>query len=236
MVLTAVFAFGPVSAGAAETSGSASADIMSNYVWRGQKLSNSAVIQPSVGITYGGFGANMWANYDMGPDEITETDVTLNYALSIDKVSIDAGYIYYAFDGFDDTQEVYLSLGYDTILSPALTVYYDFDEGEGAFIVASIGHSIALPKDLALDLGASVSYNAENLIMGTDADGDEFSDFYNGEISASMSFPVTEAISVGPMVAYTFPLSDDAEDAIEAISDDGDSSIVYGGVNVSLSF
>ena len=47
-----------------ETSGYASVDIMSNYVWRGQKLSDSWVIQPSVGITYGGFGANLWSNFD----------------------------------------------------------------------------------------------------------------------------------------------------------------------------
>jgi len=59
---------------------------MSNYVWRGQKLSNSWVIQPLVGITYGSFGANIWANYDSdskidegdGHGEVTETDVTLN--------------------------------------------------------------------------------------------------------------------------------------------------------------
>jgi len=41
---------------AAQTSGSASLDFMSNYVWRGQKLSNASVLQPSVGITYEGFG------------------------------------------------------------------------------------------------------------------------------------------------------------------------------------
>jgi hypothetical protein len=116
------------------------------------------------------------------------------------------------------------------------TVYLDFDEGDGAFIVASIGHSFGLAQKLSLNLGASVSYKADNAVMGRDLDGDEFSDFYNGDISASLTMPVTDAISIGPMIAYSFPLSNDAEDAIEAISDDGDSDIVYGGINVSLTF
>jgi hypothetical protein len=240
MVLTAVFAFNPINAGAVETSGSASVDFMSQYIWRGLQLSDEIVIQPSVGITYGGFGANLWTNYDTDTDEQNETDLTLNYANSIDKFSYDAGYIYYALDGFDDTQEVYLSLAYDVILSPSLTIYYDFDEGEGAFIVAAVGHSFELPKGLTLDLGASASYNADNLVMGTDEDGDEFSDFYNADVSASLTIPVTEAISIAPMVAYSFSLSDDAKDVLEAVAEDvtgdADADVFYGGVNISLSF
>ena len=217
-------------------SGSASVDVMSNYVWRGIKLSNSGVVQPSVGITYGGFSANLWANYDTGPNEHNETDLTLNYTYSINKVSLDAGYIFYALDGVEDTEEIYLSVGSNTILSPSITVYYDYDEGEGYFIVASIGHSFELQQKLALDLGASASFNADNLVMGTDVAGKEFSDFYNGDISASLTIPVTDAVSVAPMIAYSFPLSDDAEYAIEAMSDDAESDILYGGINVSLSF
>jgi hypothetical protein len=234
-----------VSAGsmyAAETSGSASVDFMSNYVWRGQKLSNSMVVQPSAGITYGGFGANLWANYDTGTNEHNETDLTVNFSNSVDKFSYDVGYIFYALDGSgtdgsgNDTQEIYLALGYDMLLSPSLTVYLDFDEGDGAFIVASVSHAFELPQELSIDVGASISYAADNTVMGQDADGENVSAFYNGDISASLMIPVTDAISVGPMIAYSFPLSNDAEDAIEAISDDGDSDIVYGGINVSLSF
>jgi hypothetical protein len=234
-----------VSAGsmyAAETSGSASVDFMSNYVWRGQKLSNSMVVQPSAGITYGGFGANLWANYDTGTNEHNETDLTVNFSNSVDKFSYDVGYIFYALDGSgtdgsgNDTQEIYLTLGYDMLLSPSLTVYLDFDEGDGAFIVASVSHAFELPQELSIDVGASISYAADNTVMGQDADGEDVSAFYNGDISASLMIPVTDAISVGPMIAYSFPLSNDAEDAIEAISDDGDSDIVYGGINVSLSF
>jgi hypothetical protein len=223
-------------AGAADTSGSASVDFMSNYVWRGQKLSNASVIQPSVGITYEGFGVNLWTNYDTGTNEHNETDLTVDYAFSVDKISFDAGYIFYALDGADDTQEVYVTVGYDILLSPSLTFYYDFDEGEGAFIVASIGHSFSLPGNMNLDLSASAGYNGRNLVMGTDSDGDKFSGFYNGDISVSVSIPITPDVSITPLIAYTFPLSNDAETAIEAVSDDGDSDLFYGGVNLTLSF
>ncbi len=239
MMLMFVFSIGSIHAGETETSGSASVDVMSNYVWRGIKLSNSYVVQPSVGITYDGFGANLWANWDddwADAGEHTETDLTLNYTFSIDKFSFDTGYIYYALESALDTQEIYVSAGYDVILSPTLTVYFDYEEGDGAFTVASIGHSLELSKDIALNLGASASYNMNNLVMGTDTSGNDFSALYNGEISASAGIPVADAISVEPVIAFTFPLSNKAEDAIEAMSDDSESSVVYGGVNATLSF
>ncbi len=224
-----------------EVSGSASVDVMSQYVWRGWQLSDDSVIQPSVGITYEGLGVNIWSNYDNDTTAITETDYTLNYTFSIEKFGFDVGYIFYTFPDSDfDTQEIYASASYDVILSPSLTIYYDFDEGDGAFIVASIGHSIALLEEMSLDVGASLSYNADNLVMGTDSGGDAFSGFYNGDISASVSIPVYKALSITPMVAYSFPLGDDAKDVLEAnalaVTGDDDGDIFYGGVSISLSF
>jgi len=235
-ILACSFCLGDVYADETQISGFASVDLMSNYVWRGQKLSNSWVIQPSVGITYGGFGTNLWANYDTDLNEHTETDLTLDYNFSVDKFSFDAGYIYYALDGTDDTQELYLSVGYDLLLSPTLTIYYDFDEGNGAFIVASIGHSFDLGKNIPLEVGASASYNINNKVMGFDEDGDDFSNFYNAELSSSVSISITKALSVTPKIAYSFPLSNDAKEAISSISDDGDKDIFYGGINLTLSF
>ena len=244
VVLTMLCAFGAVYAGEIATSGSASVDVMSNYVWRGQKLSNSWVVQPSVAITYGVFGANLWANYDADASidegdnhgEVNETDLTLSYTRSLDKWTFDTGYIYYALSGANDTQEVYLSASYDMLLNPSLTVYYDFDEGNGAFVLASIGHSLAVMNDITLNMGASASYNINNKVMGLDEAGDDFSNFYNAELSASLDIPVWKAVSMTPKVAYSFPISNDAEDAIKAISDDGDKDIFYGGINITLSF
>ena len=244
LVLTLFVSTGIVYAEEIKTAGSASVDVMSNYVWRGQKLSNSWVVQPSVAIAYGAFGANIWANYDSdskidegdGHGEFTETDLTLCYTRSLDKWTFGAGYIYYALNAANDTQEVYLSASYDTLLKPTLTVYYDYDEGQGAFIVASIGHSLELMKSVNLNLGASASYNVNNKVMGFNDKGDDFSNFYNAELSSSLNIPVMKAVTITPKIAYSFPLSDDAKEAIKSISDDGKKDIVYGGVNVTLSF
>ncbi len=230
--LTLGFTINPLSAIAVETSSSASVDIMSSYIWRGFELHEDVAVQPSVGITYGGFGANLWSDYNTDTEEAVETDLTLNYAFPIDKFSIEAGYIYFALDGANDTQELYLTVGYDVILSPSITVYYDIEEGDGAFLTASIGHSFTLPKDMSLDLGVSVSYNAESKYSIGD-----YNEFHNADLSASLGIPVTENTSITPMIAGTFALSDEAEAAIEALSADGDeSSFIYGGVNLTLSF
>ena len=60
----------------ADVEGNASVSFMSNYVWRGQKLSDKAVLQPTVGISFKGFSANFWTNDDLDLKETTETDVT----------------------------------------------------------------------------------------------------------------------------------------------------------------
>ena len=217
-------------------SGYASVDVMSNYVWRGQKLSEGWVVQPSVGIAYGGFSTNLWANYDTKTDKHTETDLTLDYGMSFDKLGVNVGYIYYALDGYADTQEAYLSVSVDTILQPKITVYGDFDQGDGGFVVASIGHSIDLAKNVPFSVGASASYNINNKIMGPDKDGKAFSNFYNGEVSASIGIPITAHVSMTPKVAYSFALTDDAKNAIKSVNVGDSSSVVYGGVNLTLSF
>ncbi|UCG77411.1 MAG: hypothetical protein JSV21_07440 [Nitrospirota bacterium] len=239
MAVVLVLMVVPAAFAGVETSGYASVDVMSSYVWRGIQLHEAAAVQPSVGITYGNFGANFWANYDSDDavKEIIETDLTLNYVFEVDKLAFDVGYIYYALDGFADTQEFYVSASYDVLLSPTLTLYYDVDEGDGGFIVAAISHSLPVMEDKAsINLGASASYNMSNLVMGVDPGGDEFSGLYNGELTASLSYAVNDNFSVEPKIAYSMALSDDAEFAIESMSENGESGQFYGGVSLALNF
>ncbi len=230
-----------------EAEGSAGVDVLSNYVWRGQNLVNdSGVLQPTLDIALkNGLGFNYWANYNMNTGETTETDLTLTYSRDYGKLSTTTGVIHYGFDSAPDTLEAFVSLGYDMFLSPNLTIYHDFDEGHGQFIVFSIGHTVALGnfygKDVALNLGASAGYNLRSSYsMGTNAKGKEFNDFYNGELSASITIPVTKSITIEPKIAYTGELSDDADEAISAVNISSgtgkDTEVVYGGVNISMNF
>jgi hypothetical protein len=219
--------------------GFASVDVMSNYVWRGQRLSKDMVVQPSVGIAYGAFSTNLWSNWDRQTGDHNETDLTLDYALSFGKLGLNTGYIYYGVTG-SNTQEVYVAVSYDAIFKPKLTLYYDIEKGNGGFAVLALGHSFELAKDIPLNLGASAGYNLKNKVMGLDSSGNKFSGPYYGEVTAAVTVPVTKAISATPKIAYDFALGSDARDIFKGLNagygDTDKSNILYGGLNVTLSF
>ena len=225
--------------------------LYSQYIWRGWELSrDSMVIQPSMTVSYKGFAANVWGNLDTDLHENldgnetsdwNETDFTLSYDGSVGKVGYSLGYIYYDLAGVgSDTQEVYAGLCLDTLLAPTLTVYRDFDAAAGWYITLGVSHSFPITEKLSLDLGAQVSYwdvDDEDTYADPDDPGDEYSDFHDAILSASMSFPLGEYFTITPELYYVFPLSDDAEDFMEAESVSGDDDdFIYGGVSLSFAF
>lgn len=57
-----------------------SADVVSNYIWRGTKLDDAA-IQPSLGVSYKGFSLSAWGSYGLTTGGQTkEFDLTLGYS------------------------------------------------------------------------------------------------------------------------------------------------------------
>ncbi|KPJ99423.1 MAG: hypothetical protein AMJ60_05080 [Desulfobacterales bacterium SG8_35] len=216
-------------------SADASVSFLSKYVWRGFELSDdSLVIQPSLTTSYRGFSANLWANldtdnYDMHTNKWNETDFTLSYDGAYEKLGYGVGWIYYALDSTDDTQEFYGTLSYDILLSPSIGFYYDTDSFAGAYYInLSLGHTFMIAEKYGLDLGASFSYLDDN---------EDYDAFHNGLLSASMSFPVGKYMAITPEIYWSFALSSDAEDYISDASVNGDDdSFVYGGVTASFSF
>lgn len=232
-----ILAAGITTAMAEEEAPSADASVafLSKYVWRGYELSrDSIVIQPSLSASYKGFGANLWGNldtkyYDTDTKNWNETDLTLSYDGSYEKLGYGVGWIYYALeDGADDTQELYGTVSYDMLLSPSLTFYYDIDDFGGAWYAnLSVGHSFMVTDQYSLDLGLSLGYMDDN---------DGYAALHDGVLSASMSFPVSEYVSITPEIDWSFPLSSDAKDFYKANSFEGDDNFVYGGVSASFSF
>lgn len=227
--------------------------VLSDYIWRGQELSyDSIVVQPSMTVSYMGFSANLWGNLDTDPyapgeddpANWTETDFTLSYSRGFGLLSLEGGYIYYGLDGCDDSQELFLSLGLDTLLSPTLTVYRDMDSYPSWYLLLGISHSFELTDKVSLELSGSVSY-----LKGEDEDdypeiddtgaptGDKFSNFHDGVVSVSLPIAAAKYITISPSLCYTFPLSGDASDEMEWRSMKGDDdNFVYGGVTVSMAF
>ncbi len=224
--------------------------VLSQYIWRGQELSqDSLVLQPSLTVEYKGFGFNLWGNLDTetvleDTNNWNETDMTLYYGTNIGPVGVTGGYIYYALDGIDDSQEVFLSASLDTFLNPTITVYREFAHSPSWYITAEVSHSFALPYDMSLDLGAQASYLKSNdataypEISGHGIPtGDKFSNLHDGTISAALNIPVDRYVTVTPQVYWTFPLSGDAADEMDYRSVDGnDNNFVYGGISINFSF
>jgi outer membrane scaffolding protein for murein synthesis (MipA/OmpV family) len=153
----------------------------------------------------------------------------------MDKLSVSVGNIWYALDGAEDTKEVYLGLTADVLLSPEFKVYYDYDmaKEDGLFYTASVGHTFDLSEKLSLSLGALVSYNQESdyavYYYDEASDSDKtFSDWHNYELSASLTYALTDQLSITPSFLFSSPISDEAKKAID--------SEVLGGVTVSFSF
>ncbi len=230
-------------------SAEASVAVYNQYLWRGWAFSkDSMVIQPSITVGYQGFAANLWGNLDTDQfggngNNFNETDLTLSYDWTMAGIGCSAGYIYYALDAAADTQELYLSMGLDTILAPAVTVYRDIDQFPGWYVTLGVSHSVPLGDAYTLDLGAQVSYLAADEAT-TLADPNDptaaYGAFHDGMLSASISVPVNDYVTITPEVNYTFPLSNDASDLLKAANlgtiNESDASFVYGGVSLSFAF
>ena len=65
----------------AEVETTIGADVVSGYVWRGIELGNAAV-QPSLGLSAGGFGLSFWGSTGIVDFlDTKEFDITLSYSI-----------------------------------------------------------------------------------------------------------------------------------------------------------
>jgi uncharacterized protein (TIGR02001 family) len=219
------------------------ADFNSKYVWRGQNLVDDWVLQPGFSATMYGFTLGVWGNVDMTDEngeewEFTEVDYSVDYSADlVEGVSYSLGYIYYAFpQGSNDTYEFYGGLGFDTILSPSVTWYYDADEADGSYVAFGLGHSIEeivkLSEDLpvGMDIGLNIGW--------ADSDYNEYywgvSDDGFNDLTVSVGFPIEiSGWSFTPSVSYVKLLDSDIRksDAYDSKSD-----YVYAGIGLSTSF
>jgi len=256
--------------------GSLSISGLSKYVWRGyENTRNSVVVQPSLTVGYKGFSANVWGNIDTAPYSTTnanysstwtETDITLSYTKTFGILNAGLGYIYYGLQAPNagaakplDAQEIFVTLGLNTLFTPTLTAYKEIDHYHQYYFLLGISHTFEFNKTVSLQLSVSASYllsdYADAILYGVNASyggypkfndnyqatNDKFSNFHDGVLTASLPINVAKYLTVAPTVSYSFPLSSDAKNEIKARGKltnpaDNDSSYVYGGLTVTLSF
>jgi hypothetical protein len=224
---------------------------LNQYIWRGYELSkDSLVIQPSATVSFKGFSLNLWGNLDTdrysgpykGEAKWNETDMTVAYATGFGPVDIGVGYLYYALDGVDDTQEFYVSVGGDVLLAPTLTVYRNVDEYQGWYFNLGISHSFDLPQEITLDVAGSAGYYISDNDRIVDYDHNlnattsRFKNFQDGLVSVGLTIPFLKYFTATPMIAYSFPLGTAADNMLTATSLSNNSAHLFGGMTLSMAF
>jgi hypothetical protein len=240
IIAVAFSAFATPAAAQLKPYASVDASVMSLYLWRGMRVVDDPVFQPSVTLGYGGLSVNLWANQDLGDansrsGEFTELDYTVDYRFSYGKAAISLGVVTYDFPTYqaDATTEIYAVLGLDLPASPSITVYRDVDEVEGTYVSLGVGHSLPIGAwNTSLDLSASAGIGSgEHNEFYYGNDDTAFTDFYLG---ASMPFALGQCFSITPSVAYNGIVSGDIRDIYDTAGTDTDHFVV--GITLSASF
>lgn len=234
---------------------------LSAYIWRGQQQTkDSMVIQPSATLGYKGFTANLWGNLDTNPysttdasysSSWTETDLTFSYSKAFGPVTAGLGYIYYGLNAPNsgaadplDSQELFVSLAGNVLLTPTLTIYKEIDHYHQMYFLFGVSHTFEFTKMIGLKLAGSLSY-----LLSDDASTypkyddnalpttDKFSNFHDGVISATLPITPWKYVTIAPTVSWVFPLSDDAKNEMKGRSKNGQQdNFFYGGINLSFAF
>jgi len=236
MAVLAVAAFVPSTASAQDVSVSTGVDIVSDYVFRGVSLADTA-IQPYVEASVGSLTFGAWSSTGFGETSALAGDeidlyASYNFAVS-DAVSLDAGITYYHYpqggslfetaDGGAGTYEVSLAAGFDTMLSPSIAAYYDLTL-EAFTVEGGISHSVPMSDKASFDLGATVGL----------VDGDGFSYEY-GSASAALGYALSDNTSAYLGANYAIN-SEDALNFSKTLAGDPKGSLLWFGAGVSAGF
>ena len=229
---------------------SASVAFLSQYIWRGYELSkDSIVIQPSLTLGYQGFEANVWGNLDTKDKYLrtdktnwNETDLTLSYTYDTGPVKLTGGFIHYALDSAEDSQELFLKIAGNVLLSPTLSIYREIAAYQGWYLNLGVSHSINLTKEITLDMGAAVGYqisDTDKIVKfnsNLQPTTDKHVALHDGLVSVGLTIPFGKYFALKPQVAYSMPLSDDAKNRIKGTSLSNKDSFFFGGIALTASF
>jgi hypothetical protein len=225
-----------------------SMDYYSKYIWRGQNVDNSSVLQPTVSASAYGFTGSFWGNLDLtnrsktAPDnswEFSEYDWTLDYTSAVPDVNwlnFSVGTIYYQFPNthVDSTTEIYGGLSLSSVpLTPFFKWFRDVDEFKGSYLQFGLGHTFEKLMEwnencyCGLQLGASVGWSNSAYNNGYfGVDGGQFNDL---TLSVGLCTQIYSWM-VRPSVNYSTMLSDSIRQATDK------SENVWFGVGLSTSF
>ncbi len=224
-----------------------SAAYFNKYVWRGQNINDSSVLQTNVSGSAYGFTGSIWANIDLtdssqtAPDnagEFSEIDYALEYSASVPRVGaleFSLGVAHYLFPNtsYPSTTEIYAGLSLAAPLSPKITWYRDVNTIDGSYIQLSAGHTfekIAKWSDdyfMDLDLSGSLAWAGRGYNRGYfGIDGTKFNDL---TINVRLPFAM-KSFSIAPSLNVSAMLSQEIGNAVYERNN------IWFGVELSKSF
>jgi hypothetical protein len=209
-------------------------DLFSSYVFRGLSMTNKPVAEPGAWVSFPAGNASItagaWANIDIGryddASDISESGGTSAFNLAefdpyaevsfpVGNVTLTGGVLGFVYPNEDpgftsdfNTWEIYGKAGLDAPLRPELSIYYDIDKINGAYIEGSISHSLAAGETVSIDLGAVAGFSA-----GQDARlnalGEPREEFFNfaengfTHLDLSAGVPFTAGVfSITPVIHF----------------------------------
>jgi len=214
--------------------------VYSKYVWRGINLVDDFVFQPALDLSAHGFGVNVWGNLDLtdvNGDQwrFSEWDLTAVYSFSLEPVEFVVGAAAYFFPTTTgDTIELFLRVGVDTILSPALILYQDVDEVDGTYLALSIGHTFEDPfrageeAGLSPEITATIGYGSSK--HNEAYYGDRDSGFTDLTLDLMLPYRLSKVTTVAASLHYSSLLTSGIRDRF----DDADN--FWFGLSASFSF
>ena len=228
-----------------------SMDVLSDYVWRGTICNGNPVWQPSVtaGLDLDDFGSiagNVWQSYDLTHKRGTATnsrrsgglqeiDYTLSYSVELAGVGFEVGHIFYTFpnnNGHHD-QDLYATVSYDNpIVTPRASAYWNYADSADND-VSCLYYSLGLSHDFEVTEKLTVSPSA-SLGFGGNAWTDCGTEITDQTVGVSASYAITDDLSVSAQVNYTWIPSHELRKA--DYMGCGKDQLVWGGVNMTLSF
>jgi hypothetical protein len=246
----------------AQTEIGAQLDLFSSYVWRGVSLTNKPVAQPDLWISFPAGNASItaggWANIELGKYDDPDDDISESGGLSAfnfaefnpyaevsfgaGKATLTGGIVGYVYPNDTDaglnsdfnTWEVYGKVGFDVPLAPEISLYYDIDKVNGAYLEGAVSHSVPLGEKHTVDLAALVGLSAG---QDFDPDSDDFTNNFedNGitHLDFSAGVPLTAGIlSITPVLH--FQISVDDVPKFTSPTDESDVKL-WGGVSIGWS-
>ncbi len=173
--------------------------LISKYLWRGFVLNDSRSLEPSVTIAYRGLSVTSFANFSehvpAGSRAFTEHDLAVDYSRDVGPYTWSVGYTNYCLTASNEsplsvTHEFYAGIARNGLLQPSFKFYRDVDEGDGNYWYASIGHSIAAGKRIAINPTLGVGLNQHMYQPNT-----TISDV---DLGASVDFRINSRVTVSP--------------------------------------